>query len=343
MGAVAPPVIEDQPVPIGASTLSGHGGGGLARPSYTGTVTSFAISGGQSANYNVDESTGYLTPSSDGAATNGDTFTYTVTGPGGEDSCTITVSAAANTYSVKDNTEVSAVLAIATATVAGKTIKLRSGSYTSITFTNKAYGSAVTLTSEAGAVIAGVTLQNSNNVTVTGNKISIPLTPASTVVQVNGPCDGTVISDNEICSDEIVDVTSESWATDGTALTSGISTSNSGGLPVALTITGNNIHDVNKGVVVAPTGALIVNNNTIKRYKTIGIQVSQGPTSTTIKGNDISHPFSRGSDTGNPHGDGIMTLLGIIGHWLGQYVSLAAQDIEDGAVQGALRVVDTQP
>jgi hypothetical protein len=112
----------DQSINIGAETRAGAGGSGGAIPVYTGTPTgSFSISGGQSANYNVDSSTGAVTPSSNGSATNGDTFTW----GDGTTTATITINAAADTYHVANGTEFEALDTLSAATLAGQTIIVR--------------------------------------------------------------------------------------------------------------------------------------------------------------------------------------------------------------------------
>lgn len=316
----AAPVIGDQAADFGALTLSGAGGW---KPAVTGGVDTWAITAGNaSGHWAIDASTGFITPTSTGDTANLNAGPYALTveaeNSEGSDTATVTLTALANTYSALTNAEVSAILAIAVGTLAGKTIKLRPGDYTRISITSKAYGSTVTLTSEEGANIAGVTVQNSTNVTVTGNSILVPHPAGSalTVVAIIGvSADNIVISDNDIGCDTPVDVNADWSAGYNAGAFSGIATASSGGLPGDITITGNTIHDVTIGVNVAPVGDLVVTNNEIYRCYSDGIKVSSGPLSTTINWNDIYHLFGAAADTGNPHPDGIQFQGGAAADW----------------------------
>jgi hypothetical protein len=120
-GAPAPFAIADQALAFGALTLEGAGG---IKPVTSGTPAgAYQISGGQSANYSVDAS-GFITPASDGAATDGDSFVY----GDGTTSATITIAVAAKTYSVRpDNAEIEAAWE-AISTDGDATILVRNGS-----------------------------------------------------------------------------------------------------------------------------------------------------------------------------------------------------------------------
>jgi len=323
--------VGSQTIAFGALTLASAGGAKAVTAA--GTEVDFVSVDSQGAGSGWTVSSGRLIRST-GTPASQDGVVLTCTVTGGY-SISVTISATADTYSAKDNTEVSSILAVATATVAGKTIKLRPGSYTRISITNKAYGSVVTLTSETGAVIGGVTVQNSTNVTVSGNLIRADAANSTHLVYVLGLADNVIVTNNEICTTTPVDPNGDFSAGWFTALT-GVNTANSSGLPINLTVTGNNIHDVRVGVNVAPTGAVVITDNEIYRCYEDGVKVSDGPTSTTINWNKIHHQFGRGSDTGNPHCDPIqLSATGAAADWTG--IEIIGNRIWRGNARGDLQ------
>lgn len=230
----------------------------------------------------------------------------------------VTISATANTYSVATDAQLVDVFAIATATVAGKTIKLRPGNYNGpgsagVEITFKSYGSVVTLTSHNTSKRAyltnGITITTSTNVTV--SNLNIYRTSANNIVifTLIGPCDNIIIDNNAIYGTDTVNVTgdySAGWYTNFF----GIAMSDAAGDPIDVTITNNVVHSVNLAISTGTTGALVVSGNTIYSYYQIGLHIGGVPTSTTLNDNIIYHPFSLPSDTGNPHSDAIILLGG---------------------------------
>lgn len=320
--AAAAPVIENQSLSIGSLTLDGAGG---IRPAYTGTVTSWAISGGQSANYAIDSSTGYITPSSDGSATDADTFTVTATNDAGEDTATITISAAANTYNCASNAELSAILALSTATVAGKTIELRDvGSYTRITINGKSYGSVVTLTAESANshTIVGVTIQNSTNVKVNGLRLSDPTTTTyNGVVTINGPTTGVEISDNEI-SGVIYDHATDYTVTPYPGSSNGVITNEGSGAVTDTAILNNYIHDVKEGITAGLVeGNFEASGNEIAFSYVDCVKIGRVDnfgTYTKVNDNYLHGGLAADGDSGDPHKDMIQFLgSGLTADWTG--------------------------
>jgi len=331
-GEAVPPTAENQTAIVGALDLASFDGYQIV-DSNGDPITGASITGGTATDVSVSAG-GLLTCDADGDFAGQDGATVIIDSDLGP--ATITLDVLPDTYMPGNNTEVSAVLAISTATVAGKTIKLRTGvTYTRISITNKAYGSVVTLTSEEGAVIAGVTVQNSTNVTVSGNLIRADAADNLHLVYVLGLADNVIVTNNEICTTTPVDPNADFSAGWFTAL-NGVRTADSSGLPVNLTVTGNNIHDVRVGVNVAPTGDLVVTDNEIYRCYEDGVKVSPGPTSTTINWNKIHHQFGRGSDTGNPHCDPIqLSATSAVADWTG--IEIIGNRIWRGNARGDLQ------
>lgn len=206
--------VSNQSLDIGAETLSGAGG---IIPTYTGTPAgNFVISGGQSANYNVNASTGEITPSSNGAATDADTFTW----GDGTTSATITINAAANTYHVKaDLTELDAAYDAASLS-ATTSIKVRDGNAQSVsrwTPTARAFTGRLTIEADnwtdnadprqivTNAYLPGVSFPAScSNITLQGLDYYDDLTHGELesvgVINVEHPSSGMRIRKNHIHS-----------------------------------------------------------------------------------------------------------------------------------------------
>lgn len=149
----APIVVEDQAMTFGALTLEGAGG---IAPTATRTIASATIDSGDTSGHWQIASDGTLSPSAVGAGALSGPYTLdcTLTDSSGNTATpTLTVTAEADTYSIADETELAAVIALGVATVSGKTVKGRGGDYGWIntTLNNRAFTALTTLASHDNA------------------------------------------------------------------------------------------------------------------------------------------------------------------------------------------------
>jgi len=297
--------VEDQSLNIGSDTLSGHGGAGGARPVFSGgTPTLWAISGGQSANYAINSSTGYITPASDGSAVNGDTFTLTVDGA---DTATITIVAAANTYSVATIAEVAAAMA-AIGTGGGKSILARSGTYAELStaLKDRAFTSEVILGKHTGEdpIFTALDINNTDNLTVDG--IKVYRTDAGALIRIKAGSTSITVQNCELYGNldedgdysDVLPTAINGITRDGTADSANI------------TIRNNEIHHVYFGISgFSCTGTLAIKGNYIHDVYEDGASVGYlAGMTTTITDNVFVDVFSGGDDDGpgtggGPHAD----------------------------------------
>jgi hypothetical protein len=322
-GGSRPFAVSDQSLAFGALTLSGAGG---IKPAFTGTPAGdFQISGGDSTNYSVDAS-GYITPASDGSATDGDTFTF----GDGTTSATITISAEAGVYSARaDNAEIEAAWEDA-ATDSNATIKVRNGS-------NAVDAGPVSLAAKAAT--AEITIQPENYVAATSNVAGTGVPDArlstrpvtlrgfvaegvidyltikglhlirdrDTEVEANGIIDlyngstHITVEDNEICL--LTPFSSRDHVANGlTGLMRGIATVNGTGANDSWLVTQNYIHDVSRSMyLLNHTGGEFSKNLVINTYNgpfTVGGASTDG---IGILDNLMSDVWASDNDAGSPH------------------------------------------
>lgn len=197
----AAPVVVDQALSFGALTLEGDGG---VAPSSTGGITSASIDSGDASGHWQVSSAGIFTPTfaGDTANLNGGPYTLgcTFTNASGSDTATITINILANTYSYASDSDLTAILAIATATTAGKTFKGRAGNYAARTINNKAWASETTLGAHdssnkpvfhsliingntSNLTLNGIEVHNSDNDVLFGYLISVDGTASNTTIK----------------------------------------------------------------------------------------------------------------------------------------------------------------
>jgi hypothetical protein len=296
--AANPAVIENQSIVIGSDTLAGAGG---VRPVFTGgTPSLWAISGGQSANYAIHSTNGNITPSGNGSAVNGDTFTVTVDGL---DTATITIVAAANEFSVRDMTEAKAALQ-SFAGGGGKTVRFRAGDYgqDGDLTRNRAFTSRTVITVDAGATatFTQIDVENTDYLTLDGltfyrdtaGEMCLLRAGAIDPIVQNCTFSGPTISPTgDYSASSPTNISAIAW--DGTTP------------PTNASILNNTVHDVVTAFAPNSTGVLRIEGNLVYNFygDCFSLDYYAGRTATYVKDNILIGMISNPNDYNNPHPD----------------------------------------
>jgi hypothetical protein len=321
------PIVGNQTLEFGRLTLASAGDIGVVN---TGdTIVSASIDSGTNANHWQVSSAGVFTPSATGVAAGlsaSYALTCTFNSTTGTDQAIITINTEADTYSVSSNAEITAVLAISTATVAGKTIKLRPGTYTEITVSGKAYGSVVTFTSHDTADMAEVSgftcTSTTNNVKISYLYLhDTATTTGGGIVALNGPVTGIEVSNNTIVGIVYAHGTDYS-GTPYVGNSNGITSNSSGGAVSGISILDNYIHDVEEGITMGDVdGNVEISGNhiayTYEDFIKVG-RVDNFGTYTKVNDNVLHGGLALPTDSGNPHKDAIQFLgANLTADWTG--------------------------
>lgn len=136
-------VVNSQSMDFGRLTLVGDGAATIVS---NGAVTSITLGTRTTGSDHFTTSGATLVPTSVPSDVQYVWTGCTASGPGGTSGTfTLTINTLANTYSYATDSDVAAILAIATATTAGKTFLGRAGSYVLTQFNSKAWASETTL------------------------------------------------------------------------------------------------------------------------------------------------------------------------------------------------------
>ncbi len=303
-------VVADQTIPFGRLTKVGAGAYQVVANQTIVGIGS-GLSGTNHGDFTISSS-GVITPTVTPLVNGPYTLSCTFTGADSStDSATFTINIEANTYSIKDATELAAVIAIGVATVSGKTIKGRGGSYvwTNSTLNARSFTSETILTSHDDAnrpnfLIPAVELRSPTNLTLRGldftaNFVSgthLSTTPAMALKNTIGnfKIDDCHFTGNVLALANSLGLAStpQTWfgliGCDGTTVISG-----------AMEVTDCIFNSSRQGIHAPPTngttGSLLIEGNEIYDIQLDFIFLSSNthgtPSNLTIRGNSLHGPL----------------------------------------------------
>jgi len=314
--------VGDQAIEFGALTLASAG---AAIPAYSGTPTSptWSIQSGNTGSiYQIDSSTGALSTVGAGTAANR-TLGCRLVCTEGTFNFTVTVTAIANSYSVKDMTEAKAALAdIGTAGSGARSVYCRYGAYATdnALLLNRAFTNQVTIRAHDSAnppVYEKILVDNSDNVRLYQIRINdTSITGGSGIINAaNTPVNFTVeeCTISGIAYDPTADYSVVPYPGNGDGIT---------GSYDGLIFKNNTVFDVEVGIAASSLlGNVEITGNLFYNQYEDMVKISRvNPTGTTTKINDnVGYgSFGLGTDDGNPHSDAIQLLGGSLTHdWVG--------------------------
>lgn len=346
-GPAAPvaPVVANQAIDFGRLTLVGAGGATLANTG--GAISSVMLGSPSVGSAHFNTSVYPLIPTSVPANVQYVYPTATATGPGGTSApFALTINTAASAFSVKDATELAAVVALGTGTVSGKTILGRPGDYTwtDSVWASKAYSSQVTiqshvttrgsapawnsmvpgnLTSPMRLIIGSKTFTAPKNIRFKDMDFYAPFTvgvstPNDTALLLAGMVDGLIIEDCGVYGNLSAVVAQIGLANiDGTIVWSALigsaggSTIESGGL----TIQRCSIHDASRLIATGhdsetsgdlSVGPMLIDKNDCYNWHSDGITPLFNVSNCQIIRNSIHSPLSKLGSI--IHGDAIQSI-----------------------------------
>lgn len=307
------PAISNQTIAFGAATLA-SAGGAKARDDYgnerdfvsvdsvvSGTGTGWTVSSGR-----LIRTTG--TP----AASDGAVLRCT-TSLGQVD---VTISALADGYSFRQQSEWGAILDIATATLSGKTLYARPGtgivSRTSspYDFRNRQFSSPLVISShDTSSGNKGVwdrfSIRRCSNITFDGIRITnqSSLNLVDIINEVSTGCSDIWVKNCEMAG--IYKDPNADYSGAGSYGTNSVGVNTSGASHSNIKVHDNLIEDVDKGMILSCTGTLEVYGNRIDRLYRDVMQIIWPGSSVAakIKYNTASQPIGRSDDADNPHVD----------------------------------------
>jgi hypothetical protein len=214
-------------------------------------------------------------------------------------------------YTVKDGTELAAVVTTANVASAARSVLCRSGSYTitSATFQNKACANRITVTKAQSArpVFDAFAIDNMDKLTLDNIEVYESLTSGYLVEALNG-CQDLQVYDCHIHGPATSIQGDYSISGAPTTLT-GFHCS--GDTHTAIDFSDNFVFDVGQGCTFRSSTSLTINRNTIYNFYYDGMTITGGPSTyptVQIRDNLIYDCYGKSSDSGNPHSDAIQFL-----------------------------------
>jgi len=305
-------IADGQTDSFGALTLEGHGDW---YPEHTGTISSVVINSGDASGHFEDNGSGALVPTATGAGSLSGPYSLNLT-YNGSVTVDVTINTEANVYSASSMADVKAAV-VDIGTGGGKTIKCRSGTYSSdaATFKNRAFTSEVILTSyesQGALFVAPLDVRNTDNLTIDDVTVFGNGTAGSLVIIRDGS--DTVTVQNSLLYDDYIDPEGD-YSSAQPVRRYGINKDGTTA-PVDVTIKDNEIRYCLVGVSMGCSGTLTIQGNFIHNVYEDCLKIGPGSSSTLIKDNFLAGVIASGSDAGNPHPDFIQ-FLGHTADWTG--------------------------
>lgn len=309
LGRGAAPVVSSQTIDYGALTLASSGGA-QAVTSVGGLVDFVSVTSQVGATRTWSVSGGRLIANGTPAVDDGIVLVCVVSGGA---SINVTLHSVANAYSFASNADITAILAIAAATTAGKSFLARTATYTSITV-NKTWASDTTFGKHSGAapIFQHFDINGATHAIFNAIEAYLDSAAVTSMFDVYGTADAITISGCTIHA-KYFDP-SVNWGAPTTKMV-GIDVASTVGTVV---VENNTLYNLYRGVKSLIATSIIIDNNVIYNVASDGIVCAGSGTgafsTTIITDNQISNVYGTDPDD---HGDMIQFIgsSGNTGDW----------------------------